>query len=168
VRSAIAAGARGRQVAPDMAKETLPKGDYETLAEFRYALRKFLGFSEQAAAARGLSPQQYQALLAIEGFPGRNWVNIGELAEQMRVAHHSAVGLADRMEKLGLVKRSPGQADRRRVQVALTPKGRRLLEKLSWVHRTELQSFGPRLIAVLQKAALQIPVKGSNLPPGSP
>ena len=77
--------------------ESLSKADYEALAEFRYALRKFLGFSETAAGKYGVTPQQYQALLAIEGFPGRNWVTIGELAEQMRIAHHSAVGLVDRI-----------------------------------------------------------------------
>ena len=91
-------------------EESLSKTDYETLAEFRYALRKFLGFSEAAASEHGVTPQQYQALLAIEGFPERNWVTIGELAEQMRVAHHSAVGLVDRMETMRLVKRTTGCA----------------------------------------------------------
>ena len=56
---------------------SLNKADYELLAEFRYTLRTFLGFSESAAIEHGVSPQQYQALLAIEGFPGRNWVTIG-------------------------------------------------------------------------------------------
>ena len=143
----------------------LTKVGFETLAEFRYALRKFLGFSEQAAAAQGLSPQQYQALLAIEGFPGRNWVSMGELAEQMRIAHHSAVGLVDRMEKLRLVRRSPGRDDRRRVEVALTAKGRRLLGRLTQVHRAELRSVGPQLIAVLQKAAALIPAQATQAAP---
>jgi DNA-binding MarR family transcriptional regulator len=139
--------------------ENLTKADYESLAEFRYALRKFLSFSEEAAAEHGVSPQQYQALLAIEGFPCRNWVTIGELAEQMRIAHHSAVGLVDRMETLKLVKRSPSGEDRRRVQVALTAKGRKLLEKLYLIHRAELRSSGARLAALLQKSAARIPPK---------
>lgn len=139
--------------------EILTKADYETLAEFRYALRKFLSFSEEAAAAHGVSPQQYQALLAIEGFPGRSWVAIAELAEQMRIAHHSAVGLADRMEALGLVKRSPSAQDRRRVQVSLTRKGRQVLARLYRIHRAELRSSGPQLAALLQKAAVRIPPK---------
>ena len=104
------------------AVERLTKADYELLAAFRYALRKFLGFSENAAIANGVSPQQYQTLLAIEGFPGRNWVTIGELAEQMRIAHHSAVGMVDRMEGLGLLKRASSKQDRRRVQVRLREK----------------------------------------------
>ncbi len=137
--------------------EPLTKSDYEALAEFRYALRKFLGFSEEAAKEHGVTPQQYQALLAIEGFPGRNWVTIGELAEQMRVAHHSAVGLVDRMESMKLVHRRSARDDRRRVQVTLTAKGRKLLEKLYRVHRDELRSCGSQLTTLLQKAASRIP-----------
>jgi DNA-binding MarR family transcriptional regulator len=140
-------------------EESLSKADYEALAEFRYALRKFLGFSEAAASERGVTPQQYQALLAIEGFPGRNWVTIGELAEQMRIAHHSAVGLVDRMAAMRLVKRTTAREDRRRVRVTLTAKGLKLLEKLYRVHREELRSAGPRLARLLQTAASHIPTK---------
>jgi DNA-binding MarR family transcriptional regulator len=135
------------------AGERLTKVDYELLAAFRYALRKFLGFSEDAAIEAGISAQQYQVLLAIEGFPGRNWVTMGELAEQMRIAHHSAVGMADRMEQLGLVKRVTSERDRRMVQVSVTRKGRNILEKLYRIHRAELRSIGPQLAALLQKAA---------------
>jgi DNA-binding MarR family transcriptional regulator len=142
---------------PNNAVERLTKADYELLAAFRYALRKFVGFSENAAIANGVSPQQYQTLLAIEGFPGRNWVTIGELAEQMRIAHHSAVGMVDRMEGLGLLKRASSAQDRRRVQVSLTRKGHYILEKLYRIHRAELRSVGPQLAALLQKAASRAP-----------
>lgn len=142
---------------PNNAVERLTKADYELLAAFRYALRKFVGFSENAAIANGVSPQQYQTLLAIEGFPGRNWVTIGELAEQMRIAHHSAVGMVDRMEGLGLLKRASSEQDRRRVQVSLTRKGHYILEKLYRIHRAELRSVGPQLAALLQKAASRAP-----------
>jgi DNA-binding MarR family transcriptional regulator len=135
-------------------RPNLAPADYELLAKFRYTLRKFLGFSEAAAVKHGVMPQQYQALLAIEGFPGRNWVSVGELAEQMQVAHHSAVGLVDRMQTLGLVARTPSSEDRRRVQVSITPKGRAILEKLYLAHRKELQSVGPQLIELLRRASL--------------
>jgi DNA-binding MarR family transcriptional regulator len=144
-------------VSSHIAVESLTKADYELLAAFRYALRKFLGFSEEAAIEKGISPQQYQVLLAIEGFPGRNWVTMGELAEQMRIAHHSAVGIVDRMEGLGLVKRVSSKHDRRRVQVSVTRKGRHILEKLYRIHRAELRSVGPQLAALLQKAASRAP-----------
>lgn len=131
---------------------SLAKEDFELLAEFRYTLRRFLGFSEQAALAYGVTPQQYQVLLAIEGFPGRNWLTVGELAERMQVAHHSAVGLVDRMEGLRLVRRAASKEDRRRVEVSLTAKGRGVLEKLYRAHRDELQSVGPKLVSLLHRA----------------
>lgn len=131
----------------------LSKEDYELLARFRFTLRTFLGFSESAALSHGVTPQQYQALLAIEGFPGRNWVTVGELAEQLCVAHHSAVGLVNRMEGLKLVKRTVSSEDRRRVKVSLQPAGRAVLGKLYRVHREELRAVGPKLIALLQQAS---------------
>jgi DNA-binding MarR family transcriptional regulator len=143
----------------------LTKRDYENLAEFRYALRRFLRFSENAAARHGVTPQQYQALLAIEGFPGRNWVTIGELAGQMCLAHHSAVGLVDRMEEMALVRRAPAREDRRRVHVRLSPKGLRLLEKLLRVHREELGTCGPRLATLLQQAATRLPPRAGFASP---
>ncbi|HEY8932206.1 MAG TPA: MarR family transcriptional regulator [Rariglobus sp.] len=144
---------------PDQKKssEGLAKDDYELLAEFRYTLRKFLGFSETMAVKHGVTAQQYQALLAIEGFPGRNWVTVGELAERLRTTHHSAVGLVDRMETLKLVCREKSSEDRRRVHVTLTAKGRGLLEKLYRVHRAELATVGPHLIGLLQKASADVP-----------
>lgn len=145
--------------------EDLSKADFESLAEFRYALRKFLGFSEDAATKHGVTPQQYQALLAIEGYPGRNWVTIGELAEQLRTTHQSAVGLVDRMEAMQLVARAIAKEDRRRVRVRLSPKGLNLLKKLYLVHRAELRSSGATLASVMQKAAEHIPAK---LPVGAP
>ncbi len=75
------------------ASARVTKAEYEALAAFRYNLRQFLSFSESAAASAGLTPRQYQAFLAIKGFPGRDSVTIGELAEQLQIAHHSAVGL---------------------------------------------------------------------------
>src|SRR6202453_717825 len=98
----------------------LIKAQYETLAEFRYILRQFVHFSETAAQAAGLTPQQHQALLAIKGFPGRDFVSMGELAERLQVRHHSAVGLVDRLVRQRLVCRLPSAADRRRVEVRLS------------------------------------------------
>lgn len=132
--------------------DKLDKADYELLADFRYTLRKFLGFSEAAAQKHGVTPQQYQALLAIQGFPGRDWVTVGELAEQMQIAHHSAVGLVDRLMALKLVRRTPSKEDRRRVQVHVTTKGLGVLERLLRLHREELQTVGPTLIGILHRA----------------
>lgn len=139
--------------AADKSSAALTKADYELLAEFRHTLRTFLGFSETAATDHGVTPMQYQALLAIQGFPGREWVTVGELAARLRVAHHSAVGLVNRMQALQLVERRPCPDDQRRVRVSLTAKGLKILGKLYRVHRAELRSVGPQLIALLRRAS---------------
>jgi DNA-binding MarR family transcriptional regulator len=126
--------------------------EYETLAAFRYALARFLGFSEAAAAASGLTPRQYQALLALEGFGGR--LTMGDLAERLQIHHHSAVGLVDRLAMLGLARRIADPGDRRRVHVTPTPKGRRRVARLAAVHRDELQQTAATLRALLDRLAL--------------
>jgi DNA-binding MarR family transcriptional regulator len=131
----------------------LAKADYETLAQFRYQLREFLSFSEKAAVAAGITARQHQALLAIKGFPGRDRITIGELAEQLTIAHHTAVELADRLVGQDLVTRSPGSEDRRTVFLRVTRKGETLLAKLSLAHRAEIQKIGPHLRQLLDEMA---------------
>ena len=120
--------------------------EYKSLAEFRYRLRLFLRFSEEAGAASGLTPQQYQALLAIRGFPGKDWVTVGELRERLQLQPHSVVGLMDRLAAKGLVTRQTSETDRRRVHICLTRQGRKLLEKVAVEHRKQLTQVGPALI----------------------
>lgn len=127
------------------------KEEYEMLAAFRYALRQFLRFSENAAKQVGLTPQQHQALLAIKGFPGRDTITIGELAERLQIEHHSAVGLVDRLVGQELVVRKQSSKDRRQVQVALTREGLKLLERLSAAHKEELGVIAPELDRLLQQ-----------------
>lgn len=125
------------------------QADYEALAAFRYALRQFLHFSETAAEAVGLTPQQHQTLLAIKGFPGGAQVTIGDLAERLQIRHHSAVGLVDRLAAQELVTREAAQDDRRQVRVALTERGEQVLASLSVTHREELRRISPNLKQLL-------------------
>ena len=127
----------------------LSKADYERLAQFRYILRRFLAFSEQAATDASLTAQQHQALLAIKGFSGRDYVTTGELAERLCIRHHSAVGLVDRLCANGLVRRTSSDEDRRQVLVELTAKSQALLAKLSAAHREELRRLAPLLEELL-------------------
>ena len=127
------------------------KSDYETLAEFRYALRHYLRFSKEAVDTAGLTMQQHQALLAIVGYPGRERISIGELAERLQILHHSAVGLVNRLEVQGLVEREQNHEDRRQVLIGLTEKGMEVLESLASIHREELRQLGPQLCAMLEK-----------------
>jgi DNA-binding MarR family transcriptional regulator len=137
----------------DAAHNGLDKADYERLSAFRYELGRFLAFSQAAAEAAGLTPQQHQALLAIKGYPGRDEVTIGELAERLGLKHHSAVGLVDRLAARGLVCRHAGSADRRAVLVALTDEAEALLAGLSRTHRRELARLSPVLTHLLQELA---------------
>src|SRR5690349_21856592 len=142
LRSNDKRAARRRQA---RATRALDPSEYEVLAAFRYTLRHFLSFSEAAAAEVGLASQQYQALLVIKGTPGRDSVTINELAKLLLIKHNSAVGLVDRLESEGLVRRSVAPEDRRKVNVRLTRKGVRVFERLAAVHRDELRRIGPRL-----------------------
>jgi DNA-binding MarR family transcriptional regulator len=127
-----------------MANEQTPvtQEEYLALAEFRYGLRKFLRFSEAAARAHGLTPQQHQLLLAIKGFPGREWATVNELAERLQLRQHSVVGIIDRSEQVHLVERRAHQSDLRVTEVHLTPDGERVLESLTMAHREELRRTG--------------------------
>ena len=129
----------------------LIKAQYETLAAFRYALRRFIHFSETAAQQAGVTPQQHQALLAIKGFPGRDCVTVGELAERLQLRHHSAVGLIDRLVAEKLVLRTPSNEDRRRVLIQLTSRGEKTLEMLSAMHQEQFRRIGPELTLLLER-----------------
>ena len=134
------------------AKTANPKpGDYRALAGFRYALRKFLTFSEDAARGVGLTPQQHQALLVIMGYPESETVTIGALAQRLLLKHHSTVELVDRLTELELVRRIRDTDDRRRVILRLTKKAEQVLGRLSAVHLEELRRIRPALAALLER-----------------
>ena len=106
--------------------DTVTPAEYQRLAAFRHALRRFLRFSEEAAIAAGIPPQQHQALLAIKSFlVGGHPVTIGVLAEQLQIEHHSAVGLVQRLIKEDLVRKHQGQQDRRQMQITLSHAAKR-------------------------------------------
>ncbi len=129
----------------------ITKAQYVALAAFRYALRQFLHYSEQAAISAGLTPQQHQALLTLKGFPERDEISIGELAERMQIRHHSAVELVDRLVAEGLVRRKTSTIDRRQVRITLTARGLSFLERLSASHKEELQRIAPSLRRILDE-----------------
>jgi DNA-binding MarR family transcriptional regulator len=130
-------------------KARLTKSHYEQLAALRYALRGFQRFSEAQARSEGLTPQQHQVLLAIKGFPGRDFVSVGEIAERLQLKPHSAVGLVDRLVKRGLVRRSASRRDGRKIEVRVSSKGERLIGKLSAAHLDELRQRSPLLRRLL-------------------
>jgi DNA-binding MarR family transcriptional regulator len=132
----------------------MSKADFETLARFRYQLRRYLRFSEEVTRGKGITPLQYQLLLQIKGFPGRQWATVGELAERLQAKHHGVVSLISRCESAGLVRRTTGRNDRRRVEVRLTRKGDHCVRQLARLHRRELLSLRGEF-AVLDPAILR-------------
>lgn len=121
-----------------MSKNALSKKEYETLSHFRYQLRRFLRFSEEITHELGITSLQYLLLLHIKGFKGREWATIGELAERLQSHHHGVVSLVTRCEKMGLVYRQQSVADKRVIEVHLTPSGEKAVTQLARMHRDEL------------------------------
>ena len=130
----------------------LAPSDYRSLAEFRHQIRCYLHFSEQTARGAGLEPQQYQLMLALKGLPGGARPRVAELAERLKIQHHSAVELVNRLASGGYVRRRRGGTDRREVLLALTLKGERVLGELALHHKAELRQAGPALVAALRDA----------------
>jgi len=130
--------------------DALSDADYSALANFRYALRRFTAFSEGAAAGQGLTPQQHQALLAIRG-AGAEPATVGYVAERLVLRPHSASGLVDRLEALGLVQRRVAASDRRQALLELTDRARTLLAELSTTHREEIVRLRPLLLEMLSR-----------------
>ena len=122
------------------------------MASLRYSMRKFLRFSKEFLSQRaGLTPEQYEALLALKAFSARNGLTVGQLSERVQVKHHSAVSLTDKLATRKLVTKRRGRPDRRCVYVKLTSAGSRLLKSLATRHRQELKKHAPEIIKVLCK-----------------
>lgn len=133
-----------------MDEERVSLTEYRVLAEFRYQIRCILRFSEEAAYAVDLEPQQHQLLLAIKGLPEGRKATVGEIAERLQLRHHSTVELIDRLVKRGLVERHRDDEDQRRVIVSLTIQGEELLQVISLQMLTELRSAASPLVRSLQ------------------
>lgn len=127
--------------------------DYQNLLAFRCALRRFLHWSQAKAAGVGLTPSQYQLLLAVKGHPGKRGPTVGDLAGYLLLRPHSAVELIDRAEASGLVDRWEDPDDRRVIRVRLTAEGERRLDQLVPAHLDELQQLAPILEHVVAHAA---------------
>jgi DNA-binding MarR family transcriptional regulator len=126
---------------------------YVRLAEFRYHLRRFLHFSQEAAQRAAVHPQQYELLLVLAGQPKNAEVTVTTVAERMFLRHNSTVELVDRCVNLGLVTRLEDSTDRRRSLLRLTARGEKLLQMLAPYHLRELEELGPKLIDVLSGIA---------------
>jgi DNA-binding MarR family transcriptional regulator len=131
---------------------------YRTLADFRFLIRRFLTFSQEAARQAGLSPRHHQALLVIKGFPPDGAApTIGDLADRLCIRHHSTVELVDRLAEGGLIERFHDEHDRRRVFLKLTAAAEQQLAGLSATHLEELHRLRPALLAILDRVGSPMP-----------
>lgn len=133
--------------------DELTDNDYAALADFRFSLRQFQAFSEREAAQCGLTPQQHQALLAIRAAP-RGKATVGHVAERLILKPHSATGLIDRLEALGLVRRRLSEQDRRQALLELTEQAHGILTTLSAAHRQEIGRLRPLLMELLERVGV--------------
>ncbi|MES2263729.1 MAG: MarR family winged helix-turn-helix transcriptional regulator [Pseudomonadota bacterium] len=137
-----------------MTSAPLSKTDFSVLSEFRYQMRRFERFSENAVQAEGITPLQYLLLLHLKGYEGREWATVGELAERLQAKQHGVVALVSRCEAGGLVRRQASTHDRRRVEIHLLPPGEAILTRLAEIHRAELVSLqGVFAVPVLKQEA---------------
>ena len=136
--------------------KALSRVDYEALAAFRHAMRRFMAFSDQNADGFGLTPNQHQALLSIKaGYFGRESISIGELSDHLLIKHHSAVELVDRLEAAKLVSRGKSPEDKRVVLLSLTARGEQVLAEICRKNLAELRlavPFVSALVASLEHA----------------
>jgi DNA-binding MarR family transcriptional regulator len=124
------------------AQKPLAKEEFEALSDFRFRLRRFERFTEDAVQAFGITPLQYLLLLHVKGFPGRTYATVGELATRLQAKPHGVVALVTRCEEHGFVERRPSTVDRRQVEIHLLAEGERVLAHLAAMHRAELQTLG--------------------------
>jgi DNA-binding MarR family transcriptional regulator len=130
-------------------RSKLSKADYEALASFRYAVRRYLAFAEGGAKSVGLTSQQHQALLAIKAQTLTRPMSIGDLAGELLLKHHSAVELVGRLEKAGFIERKVDVEDRRRTLISLTETGEGVLAALSSSNLRELRLIAPAFSGLL-------------------
>ena len=127
----------------------LTDDQFARILEFRVALRRFGRFSEEQAAKLDMTAAQYQLLLAIRGHDDPRGPTIADVARALLVRHHSAVGLVDRTQDLGLVERHRDSDDLRLVRLTLTPAGHERVNALAQAHLKELQELAEVLGALL-------------------
>jgi DNA-binding MarR family transcriptional regulator len=130
---------------------SITQQDYYSLASLRYLLRKFLRFSKNLASVRAkLTPEQYEALLALKAFSADDGLTVGQLSERIQVRHHTAVSLTDKLAARKLLTKRRGSPDRRYVYVKLTPAGIRLVGALAAAHRREIRKHAAGMIKSLR------------------
>jgi DNA-binding MarR family transcriptional regulator len=101
----------------------------------------------------GVSPEQVALLVAIKYAPG---IGVRDLAASERVSPPAMSNHVDRLERLGLVIRTPSTDDKRRVGLTLSPEGDRVLRRVrsrrtAWLS-SRLEALTPEQRAAVEAA----------------
>ena len=136
------------------------------LADLRFHLRRFLAFSETAAAEHGTRAQHYQLLQVIAAAPAEKPVTIAYVAERMILRHNSAVELVDRAEQEGHLVREGDPIDHRRTLLRITPQGEQLIASLLEVHLHGLHELAPEMARSLRALSPALHVVSHLKPSG--
>lgn len=137
----------------------ISKKQYAALSEFRFRLTQFQRFSQAAALESGISPLQYLLLLHLRGFDGRDWATVGELAERLDASHQGTVALVKRCESNGLVTKRRSVVDGRRVEIHLTSRARKLVERIAIRHVDELERLADVLRVTIRHPHMKVGLK---------
>ncbi len=144
-----------------MKSRSLTLSQYQCLSEFRYHVRRYLHFNENAARSVGMEPRQQEVLLVLKGLPVGVRPRVGVVAERLHIRHHSAVELVKRLAERGYLRRRRDSRDRREVLLQLTASGERVLQNLSAEHHEELHKEAVVLQRSLKRVLQSCP-RGSR------
>lgn len=85
-----------------------------------------------------VTPTQFRTLVVLHS---RRGTNLNGLAAEVGVTASTAVRMVDRLVTAGYVTRRDNPDNRREVQLALTPSGRRLVERVTEARRSEIATI---------------------------
>jgi DNA-binding MarR family transcriptional regulator len=105
------------------------------------------------ARAEGISPERVSLLVAVKYAPG---IGIRDLAAHERISAPALTKHADRLERDGLVARTPNPDDGRRIGLTLTDEGHRVLRRVrsrrtAWL-ATRLRALDATELAAVEAA----------------
>ena len=98
--------------------------------------RRTEGALRDLLRAHGTTLPRFDVMAAL--WRRREGVTMTELSRMLLVSNGNATAVVDRLEAEGLVRRTPSEADRRTVMVALTPEGLARFETLAADHEAEI------------------------------
>jgi DNA-binding MarR family transcriptional regulator len=111
--------------------------DEQVVEEFLTASRALLGLAVHSlgSAPMDVTPPQHRVLVLLAGHGSQS---VTEIAEELGVNRSNATRICDRLERAGLVGRTPSTEDGRVVRVDVTPDGLALVDAVTRNRREEI------------------------------